>query len=395
MTTPFYPPYISGVTRYAQWLAEALAAAGCQVNVVTVNPASEIDDRTNENGVTVHRLPATLRWGKGALSARLVPLLETMMDAHDILLLHSPHPHAATIARRTVHEKLPLLVVHHCDLTLPPGVLNGVAQRWMRLGQQHAARYADAVVVNSMHYAAASPILRSCMDKVHVVPPPVALGNEWSRIDPLPPPSTAANIGLVARWSAEKGIDVMLRAWPRIIAARPDARLILAGPTRVPGERAYARRLRRILRPWIERGSVSVRDTVSDVELEQLYRDLHVLVTPSINATESFGLTQIEALRARARLVASDLPGVREAVLAIGPGELAAPGDSSALAMAILRQLRQPRPQAPNRSALARHDPAHSAAHFIDLMQGLQSLGSGAPAGSVPTKTNHGHRAAS
>jgi glycosyltransferase involved in cell wall biosynthesis len=62
-----------------------------------------------------------------------------------------------------------------------------------------------------------------------------------------------------------------------------------------------------------------------------------VIVVPSLNSTESFGLVQVEAMLCGTPSVASDLPGVRQPVLQSGMGEIAPVGDPEALAEAVLR----------------------------------------------------------
>lgn len=58
IVTPFYPPHVGGVERYAQEFAQAAVDLGVDVNVVTTDnvrdPIENIDDR----GVRVLRLPA-------------------------------------------------------------------------------------------------------------------------------------------------------------------------------------------------------------------------------------------------------------------------------------------------------------------------------------------------
>ena len=48
-------------------------------------------------------------------------------------------------------------------------------------------------------------------------------------------------IGMVARLAAEKGVEVLLNALPRVLNAYPNARVMFAGPYQnVLGEEAYA-----------------------------------------------------------------------------------------------------------------------------------------------------------
>jgi glycosyltransferase involved in cell wall biosynthesis len=67
-----------------------------------------------------------------------------------------------------------------------------------------------------------------------------------------------------------------------------------------------------------------------------------VLVVPSLNSTESFGLVQVEAMLCGTPSIASNLPGVRQPPRMTGMGEVTPIGDSDALAEAIIRVIRNP-----------------------------------------------------
>ena len=64
-------------------------------------------------------------------------------------------------------------------------------------------------------------------------------------------------------------------------------------------------------------------------EISDLFTVADVLVLPSINSTESFGLVQVEAMLRGVPVVASDLPGVRQPVRMTGMGEIAPIGDAA------------------------------------------------------------------
>jgi glycosyltransferase involved in cell wall biosynthesis len=66
------------------------------------------------------------------------------------------------------------------------------------------------------------------------------------------------------------------------------------------------------------------------------YQNLDILVVPSLNSTESFGLVQIEAMINGTPCIASALPGVRQPVLRHGMGKVVPIGDAKALAAAVV-----------------------------------------------------------
>ena len=65
------------------------------------------------------------------------------------------------------------------------------------------------------------------------------------------------------------------------------------------------------------------------------YSCLKILALPSVNATEAFGMVQVEAMMCGVPVVASDLPGVRLPIRETGMGITVPPKNPAALAEAI------------------------------------------------------------
>jgi glycosyltransferase involved in cell wall biosynthesis len=145
-------------------------------------------------------------------------------------------------------------------------------------------------------------------------------------------------IGMAARLAAEKGVEVLLNALPRILEAYPDARVLYAGQyEHVLGEEAYARRLAPLFEQY--RQHWTFLGTLGPRAMAAFFSNLDVLVVPSLNSTESFGLVQVEAMLRGTPCVASNLPGVRQPVMQTGMGLIAPIGNSYALADCIMQLL--------------------------------------------------------
>jgi glycosyltransferase involved in cell wall biosynthesis len=127
----------------------------------------------------------------------------------------------------------------------------------------------------------------------------------------------------VGRLVPYKGVDVLLRAMPRV-HAETGARLTVVGDG---PERA---RLERLAPPCVRFAGRLPRDA-----LARAYADARLTVLPSVNGQEAFGIALLESMAAGTPVVASDLPGVRE--VAALAGTTAPPGDPDALADAIVR----------------------------------------------------------
>ncbi len=341
----YYRPYTSGLTIYAERLAHGLASQGHQVTVLTSRYSRNLSREEVLDGVRVVRAPVLFRVSKGVIMPTFGLLAWKLVNEADVLSVHLPQFDAAGVALRGRLLQKPTVLTYHCDLKLPPGWFNRIVNQVVMGMNNLAGRFSHAVVAYTEDFAQHSPYLQRFAHKLHVIPPPVALP------EPVPsgtaafakmhnPEGKSPVIGMAARLAAEKGVEVLLEAFPHILAHYPDAKILFAGQYRdVLGEEAYAQRLDPLIRRYEQAGQWKFLGVLDAVQMAAFYPNLDVVVVPSLNSTESFGLVQVEAMLCGTPSVASNLPGVRQPVLQTGMGEVAPIGDAEGVAEAILKVL--------------------------------------------------------
>src|SRR5205807_893383 len=133
-------------------------------------------------------------------------------------------------------------------------------------------------------------------------------------------------VGAIGRLEHQKGFDVLIRA----LASVDDARLVVMGDG---SERASLEQLAR---------DVGVADRVVWTgwrdDARRYFAAVEVVALPS--RFEGFPLTLLEALLARAAVVATDVGSIAEVVRNGDTGLLVPPDDPAALAVAIRRLLK-------------------------------------------------------
>ncbi|MFJ4877512.1 glycosyltransferase family 4 protein [Streptomyces sp. NPDC088745] len=143
-----------------------------------------------------------------------------------------------------------------------------------------------------------------------------------------------------------KGLPVLMRALPRILAERPGTRLLVAG--RGDEKEAVASL------PEEMRSRVEFLGMVSDEDKARLLRSVDVYVAPNTGG-ESFGIILVEAMSAGAPVLASDLDAFAQVLDQGTAGDLFANEDADALADAAVRLLGD----ASRRAGLSERGAAH------------------------------------
>jgi glycosyltransferase involved in cell wall biosynthesis len=342
----YYRPHYSGLTVYTERLARALVRRGHDVTVLTARydrrlPAEEVLD-----GVRIRRAGVAFFVSKGPIMPAFQPLGWALAGEHDVVHLHVPQIDAALLAAVARLRRRAVVMTFHCDLSLPRSPLNRLANHVSHLADRMTASLADAVVTNTRDYAEGSPLLRRCLERLVVIPPPIEV------TAPVPEAVAALRqrlgirasdkvIGMAARLATEKGAEVLAQAMPHILKHHPEARVLYVGQYQdVMGEEPYARRLQPLLDGLGDRWTFL--GVLPAEAMSSFYAASDVTVLPSLNSTESFGMVQVESMACGTPVVASDLPGVRQPTAMTGMGRTAPPGDAPALAQAILEVLGHP-----------------------------------------------------
>jgi glycosyltransferase involved in cell wall biosynthesis len=140
-------------------------------------------------------------------------------------------------------------------------------------------------------------------------------------------------VTIVAALRDFKGIIHAIRAWPTVVARHPDARLLLVG---TGSEEASLRR---------EVGFRGVAESVvfagMRTDIPNVMRCSEFVVLPSIYG-ENLPTVLMEAGGCARAVIASDVGGIADIVSHEETGLLVPPGDSDALAAAIVRLLDEP-----------------------------------------------------
>jgi glycosyltransferase involved in cell wall biosynthesis len=344
----YYRPHTSGLTIYAERLAKALARRGHQVTVLTSHFEKNLPYEEIQNGVKIIRVPVLFRLSKGTVMPTFGAIANRLVLEHDIIQLHLPQFDAAGVALRGRLLRKPTVITYHCDLKMPPGLLSWAANQAVILMNHLAAQFTHRIVTYTEDYAVNSPYLRNYLSKLKVIRPPVELPKKTDQMVSdfavrHNPEGRRPVIGLAARFASEKGVEVLLNALPKILQVFPDAMVQFAGPyQKILGEETYFDRLSPVINSFIERGAWHFTGELDPREMAAFYPNLDVLVLPSLNSTEAFGLVQIEAMMNGVPSVASNLPGVRQPVKVHGMGKIVPIGDGQALAESVIEVLQSP-----------------------------------------------------
>jgi glycosyltransferase involved in cell wall biosynthesis len=283
-----------------------------------------------------------MRISKGVISPAFVLEAVKQIRQNDVVQLHLPQFEAPGVALLARLLGKPVVLTYHCDLHLPPGIFNRLVNLVVKVQNNLAALLANHLVTYTQDYADHSSYLSRYRRKLTPFLPPVELPPaEKNQVEAFAESNQTRLkrpvIGMVTRFAAEKGVEVLLEALPEVLKKYPAAQVLFAGQYQnVIGEKEYANRLLQRIQGFEKMGAWKFLGNLSQGQLAAFYPNMDLLVVPSLNSTEAFGLVQVEAMMNGIPCVASDLPGVRRPVQMHAMGKVVPVGNPTALAEAIL-----------------------------------------------------------
>jgi len=187
----------------------------------------------------------------------------------------------------------------------------------------------DAVIVPSQFFARIARSLGFGDERVHVIPS----GIDTSYFTPTPLPDRPV-VTFVGRLVEKKGVDILLRAWPTVVARVPGARLDILGDGRLAHLIPVGDQSVRHVAPQPQRRRAQVR---------HLIRGARVVVSPSRTAAsgdmESLLLVNLEAQASGRPVVTTRNGGIPEFVVADESALVVNEDDADALADALVTVL--------------------------------------------------------
>lgn len=335
MINTFYPPWRGGAETYVKNLAENLARMGHEVRVVAAHQPMSPGEYF-QNGVLVKRLKSVGMFYGVPIIPELLQYLVSI-DA-DLIHVNFPNPFNATIgALASIIKKIPAVLTWHNDLPSVTKLAGSIVRIHDDLAAPIYLKYYDSIITTSNIYHKKSKMLHKFQNKTRTI----FNGVDCKRFNPdvyaddikndlkMKDSKVVLFVAALTKWHRYKGLDILIEAF-RLIHDK-DVKLLVVGGGDLKSEyEAYTK-------------SVNLTDKVvfvgevSDDLLPKYYSIADMLVLPSKDRSEGFGLTILEANASGKPVIGSNIGGIPGILTDNDNGILIPPNNPTLLADAICR----------------------------------------------------------
>lgn len=293
-----FPPYKGGIGQVAFDYSQAIKDSANKVVVFSPNYGKDKIDYPFE----VVNLRPVLKYGNAAFLPQL--FFHLWFGKFDIVHLHYPFFGSMEIVfllKKFFRPKFKLVIHYHMKVIGLPWYLE-IARLPARLIEKALFKQADKITCASIDYVKNNNQDVFLANQKKFVEIPFGVNTDFYK----PGQQKKKQILFVGGMDKAhyfKGVNILLEAFSRL---KIDYKLVLVGKGDLLATyKKHAKDLKIMER-------TSFLGGVDNEKLRKIYQESSLLVLPSINNCEAFGIVLLEAMSSGTPVIASSLPGVRE-----------------------------------------------------------------------------------
>lgn len=333
--SPYFYPYISGLTTYPYKILKHL----CKYHSITILTFPYQKKEYKEKKLKIIYLPYLLKISKGYISPQSFFYFYYYLKKSDIVFLNQPNFNGLFLAILAKIFNKKVISLFHCQVFLKPTFFNKIINFFLNSSMIIQLKLSNKIIIYTKEYFQSLPYYSYLKEKVVPILPPIEeLKINKNFFQKIKKNKNRIFIGFSGRIASEKGIEYLINAIFQIKHIKnKKITLLFAGPygERVAGENNYFLKIKRLLKE--KNINHKFLGNLKNGQLGAFYKAIDLLVLPSINSTEAFGMVQVEAMILGTPVVASSLPGVNLPIKLTKMGLLVEPKNVQQLKEAILK----------------------------------------------------------
>ncbi|HSW96458.1 MAG TPA: glycosyltransferase family 4 protein [Candidatus Saccharimonadales bacterium] len=340
---PYFYPSIGGLQNYALNIAKGLQKLQHEVIIITTNHKEKKYLIETIENLKVYRLPISFVISNTPINIKWFNYIYTIIEKEkpDIVNGHTPVPFIAEVAAFvTKIKKIPFVMTYQNDLIKDNIALKMIIGFYYFLFGIPALNISTKIIASSQYYVKNSEYLKKYQKKIEIISPGVHL-EEFSEsslnknklkniIKQYTDKKILLFIGQLDKTHEHKGLSYLITSLVDMRKKNEQIHLLVIGKgNNIQKYKGLVTQLQLV-------NNVTFVGFVSDDDLPYYYNKADIVVLPSYNKSEGFGMVLIEAGASKKPVVASAIGGIPYVVKDGVTGFLTKPKDSTSLYKAIL-----------------------------------------------------------
>jgi len=338
--SPYFYPYTSGTTTYPLKLFIYLSNHGFKITILTFKHDPHLTDKEKFKKLKIIRMDYLFKISKGFISPQSIFYFLKEAKKTDLVILNQPNFEGLPLAILSKIFKKKIISLFHCQVFLGSGIFKKLVNAVLNFSVFIQLFLSNIIIGHTKDYLDSIFIGKIFKRKILFTLPPIEKYPVDKKFLKQIKEKQNHLIGYSGRISREKGIQYLVKVAEKLKKKKLKIKLVFAGPfgKDVVGEEKYFLKIKALLK---KKGiPYSLLGNLPSKKLGAFYKAIDLLVLPSINQTEAFGMVQPEAMLLGTPVIASNIPGVRIPIKLTKMGIAVKPKNENQLAKAIEQILR-------------------------------------------------------
>ncbi len=332
-TLSYYRPHVSGLTICVQRLIEGLSKKDFEFTVLTSQYKKNLSKYEVDKKIKIIRSPVLTTLGKVPVMPWYAFQAFREIKDSDLVWIHLPQAEGLAILIVAKLLNKPVVSTVHCLPLLPSGLNRILFQSLFDWLNNVVIRFSDKVVYYTKDYAENTKELWHFPEKSEYILPPIpGVGSKEYGVSKIKKNKEMV-VGFAGRIAEDKGIEYLVEAVRLLEEKGVRIKLLMAGSRNAVGENRYSKKIYSL----IDESGVDVEflGLIDPERMGSFYKLIDILILPSVNRTEAFGMVQAEAMKFGVPVISSNLPGMRIPVQLAKIGRIVMASNSFDLVAAI------------------------------------------------------------
>lgn len=342
IVAPYFYPKMGGVEKYIYEICSYIRKKySCEICVICTNWNYDDNNYREEiiDNIKIYRLPFLFKLSSTPINPSWINKIEQIVSIEkpDLINGHIPVPIIADIAARVSHKnRIPFVLTYHNDIVGYNLLIRSIAKLYYFFIGNKTLYISNLIHATSDYYVQSSPYLKRFINKIAIVSPGVNINqfkvkksNFIREKHHLDDERIVLFVGQLNKASKHKGLNNLIKSI-KIVNEEFKSKLIIIGK----GD--YIHYYKTIAKNIGIEKDLIFTGFVKDQELIEYYTNSDVMVLPSNDQSEGFGMVLIEAQACGTPVIGTNVGGIPYAIENGKTGLIVPPKDVNQLAKSII-----------------------------------------------------------
>ena len=306
IVTNFYNPF-NGMGKFIIDLSKILIKNNYNIIILTGKTDKNTKNIERDNGVTIVRSSISFKFSRGYFSIPLIYNFYKIQKKIDIVYFHFPLVEILPLALLTRKKKI---LQYHC---LPAFVAYDfkfiIANFYFSFSVFLSMFFCNKIITFTNDYFFSKISYNLFKSKTIEIFPFIKNDNKLeNKYDNISKEGKIPTLGFLGRICEEKGIEVIIKSSKILESRNIKHKIYIAGDLK---DKRFEINIKKLLQLSKDSKSIEFIGKLDNYQKRQFFENIDILLLPSTNSFEAFGLVQLEAMNYGKLVISSELKGVK------------------------------------------------------------------------------------